>query len=130
MNIGTRVKHTEIFTKEESILWESGTLGLQTPMALLNTVFFLNGKNFCLRGGEEHRSLKISQIVRCNDPISYTYVENGSNNCNGTFSQRYVPNKSVPIYANPMLRDHCHVQVLDVLFQNSQRMPLKKMPST
>lgn len=44
-NIGTQAKHVEIFTKEEkALLWESGTLGLETPQALLNAAFFLNGK--------------------------------------------------------------------------------------
>ena len=31
-----------------------------------------------------------------------THVENGSKNRNGTFSQRYIPNKTVPIHANPL----------------------------
>ena len=35
-----------------------------TPRGLLNAVFYLNGKNFALRGGMEHRSLKLSQIKR------------------------------------------------------------------
>ena len=114
MNVGAEIKHAEVFTKEdESLLWESGTLGLNSPQALLHAVFYLNGKNFCLRGGEEHRSIKISQIKRCDDPPSYTYVENGSKNRNGTFSQRYVPNKTVPVHANPMLKERCHVVVLD-----------------
>lgn len=44
-NIRTQAKQAEIFTKEEdSLLWESGTLGLKTPQALLNVVLFLNGK--------------------------------------------------------------------------------------
>lgn len=64
MNIGTQAKHAEIFTKEEeAMLWEVGTLGLDTPQALLSAVFFLNGKIFCLKGGEEHQNLKISQVI-------------------------------------------------------------------
>ena len=113
-NIGTDIKHADIFTKEEETqLWESGTLGMGSPRALLFSVFFLNGKNFCFRGGEEHRLLKISQLKRSDRPICYTYIENGSKNRNGTFSQRYVANKIVPIYANQANRERCHVQLLD-----------------
>ncbi len=97
-------------------LWESNTLGLHSPQALLNAVFYLNGKNFCLRGGEEHRALKISQVERCSDPPSYRYVENGSKNRNSTFAQRYVTNKIVPIHANPALKEQCHVRVLDLYY--------------
>ena len=115
MNVGTVVKHAEVFSKDEEVqLWETGTLGIHSPQALLNAVFFLNGKNFCLRGGDEHRSLKLSQLKRGDDPPSYLYVENGSKNRSGTFSQRYVPNKTVPIYANPLDNERCHVQVLDL----------------
>ena len=117
MNIGTDIKHAEIFSKcEESMLWDSGTMGVHSPQALFNAVFFLNGKNFCLRGGEEHRSLKLSQFTKCLDPLSYVYVENGSKNRNGTFSQRFIPNKTVPIYSNPELKERCHVYILDLYF--------------
>ena len=128
VNIGTQPKRAEIFTKEEeSLLLEAGTLGLDIPQALLNAVFFLNGKNFCLRGGEEHQSLKISQITCCDKPVSYMYVENGSKNRSGTFSQKYIPNKSVPIYANAMLGDHCHIRVLDTYISKLPKMRLKRM---
>ena len=30
---------------------------------------------FCLRGGEEHRSLRLSQLKRESDPQSYIYTE-------------------------------------------------------
>ena len=39
------------------MLWE------HSPKALLYAVFFANGKNLCLRGGREHHTLKISQLV-------------------------------------------------------------------
>ena len=38
-----------------------GTLGTGSP-SLMNAVFYNNGKILCLRGGEEHRKLKISQF--------------------------------------------------------------------
>ena len=77
MNIGADVKHDEIFTKaEEQQLWESHSLELHSPQALLNAVFYLNGKKLCLCGGEEHQALKLSQVEHCSNPPSYRYVEN------------------------------------------------------
>lgn len=58
-----------------------GVLNPETPQGLLNCVFFLNGKNFCLRGGAEHRDLKISQLqwevvkLRGKSVVCYTYTE-------------------------------------------------------
>ena len=44
---------------DEAKMWETSVLGSDTPVSL---VFFYNGINFTLRGGEEHRSLSLSQI--------------------------------------------------------------------
>ena len=84
--VGTNKQHTAtIADEEEEILWEKGVLGSHDPLALLRAVFYLNGKNFCLRGGEEQRSLRREQIIR--EPsdcemvaVSYKYVESGSKN--------------------------------------------------
>ena len=74
--VGAESKNAEVFTKEdEERLWTSGTLPVDMPKGLLHAVFFLNGKNFCLRGGIEHRQLKLSQIKRVDDPLSYVYTE-------------------------------------------------------
>ena len=68
--VGSDSKHTEIITKdEENKLWVSGVLGLATTSkALLRAVFFYNGTNFCLRGEQEHRNLKLSQFKRYKEP--------------------------------------------------------------
>lgn len=56
-----QVKHASVVTKEEeNLLWERGVLNLDTPLGLIRPVFYSNGKVFCLRGGKEHRNLKIS----------------------------------------------------------------------
>ena len=80
--VGSRSKHAEIVTKvEENQLWEAGVLGTSDPKTLLHIVFYLNGKNFCLRGGQEHRELKISQLTRVSCPQEgYIYTENASKN--------------------------------------------------
>ena len=68
--------------QEEDLLWSTETIGTSSPLSLQRAVFYYVGKVFCLRGGEEQRSLKISQFKREED--SYVYVENGSKNCSGT----------------------------------------------
>lgn len=76
--VGSTSKEAEALTKdEEESLGESGVLSTENLKGLLRAVFFLNGKNFCLRGGEEHRQLKLSQVVRCTDPLTYVYTNIG-----------------------------------------------------
>lgn len=62
MNTGRAVKNAEVFSKEEELkLWKLGRYSgraFSTEFALV--VFFLNGKNLYLRGGDEHRSTKLS----------------------------------------------------------------------
>ena len=59
-------------------------------------VLFLNGRNFCLRGGDEHRRLKLSQIKRHSAPDRYVYTENSSKNRSGGMAQMRVAHKVVP----------------------------------
>ena len=48
--VGADVKHTSfISTEEENKLWEKGILGIDTLQALLNAVFYLNGKHLSAR---------------------------------------------------------------------------------
>ena len=114
--IGSGSKHAEIVTKvEENQLWEAGVLGTSDPKTLLHTVFYLNGKNFCLRGGQEHRELKISQLTRVSCPQEgYIYTENASKNRSGGFAQLSVEHKVVPVYASTAGPERCHVQILDL----------------
>ena len=86
---------------------------MENPKALLRAVFFLNGKNFALRGGEEHRQLKLSQVKRFYNPDHSVYTENSSKNRSGGLAQLRVTNKRVPVYAVPEAGEKCHVRVLD-----------------
>ena len=59
--VGRHVKHAEtISVDEENQLWDRGVLNTTTPRGLQNAVFYVIGKMFCLRGGQEHRALKLS----------------------------------------------------------------------
>ena len=79
--VGTDIHRTEALTEDDECkLWESGVLNVDTPTGLFNCVFLYNGKNFCLRGGEEHRNLMLSQfqreevVVQQKSVVRYTYT--------------------------------------------------------
>ena len=113
--IGAEVRHASLISKvEENLLWDKGVLGIHCPLQLLRAVFYLNGKVFCLRGGKEHRNLKISQLVRHHGPDHYTYTENESKNRSGGLKQMKVENKVVPVYACSQAGVRCHVKLLDL----------------
>ena len=112
--IGAEKKRAEVVTKEdEERLWSTQTIGIHDPQALFRAVFYYNGKNFCLRGGLEHRNLRLSQLVRVHDPDGYIYTEYASKNRTGGYLQLDVPNKTVPIYSTPSAGNRCHVFLLD-----------------
>ena len=107
-------RSTEAFSKEEiDRLWVSGTLSISTSKGLLRAVFFLNGVNFCLRGGEEHRNLRLSQLKCQDNPPHYVYTELASKNRASGLAQLRVKNKSVEIYAVSEAGDRLHVHILD-----------------
>ena len=117
--IGCSSKQTEVLTdQDEEKLWNTGALDPETPQGLLNCVFFLNGKNFCLRGGAEHRDLKISQLQReyvqleGKPLVRYTYTEFVSKNRSGGLKQIRQSNKVVHQYESENV-DRCHVLLLD-----------------
>ena len=111
--IGVEIKHAPIISgDEEVILWERQILGCHSPTALVRAVFFLNGKNFCLRGGKEHRDLKFSQLQRENDHWKYT--EHGSKNFRGGLADLRRENKVVRQFVCPTAGDRCHVRLLDL----------------
>ena len=111
--VGATVKHVAVIRPdEEEILWNTGTIGDHNPLALQRAVYYYVGKVFCLRGGEEQRGLKLSQLKRSTDPDCYTYIENGSKNRSGMNTT--VANKIVPVYALPERRPRCLVYLLDL----------------
>ena len=116
--IGVDTKATPLLSKnEEDILWERGILSLDNPTGLFNAVFYYNGKNFCLRGGAEHRNLRVSQLSRKTNIIDgkevscYVYTEYGSKNNQGGLASLNQRNKTVKQYETDSKR--CHVKILD-----------------
>jgi hypothetical protein len=47
----------------EDKLWEMGLLGDSDPSTLLNTMIYVLGLHFALRGRDEHRRLRSSQLT-------------------------------------------------------------------
>ena len=95
--IGVTQKRTEpISVKEEGELWENGILGDTSPQVLLNTMVYCCGMYFALRSGEEHRSLKVTQLQLFEPPGERPYIcytENVAKNNHGGISQRKLEPK-------------------------------------
>ena len=105
--IGRQTNHAEILSsEEEDKLWSTGVI-----IGLQNAAFFVVGKVFCLRGGQEHRGLQLSQLKRFDN--KYVYYENTSKNRNGSFKQLRVKSKVVPVYPAPDAGERCPVSILD-----------------
>ena len=120
--IGTETQVTlAVSDNEEAKLWDTGVINTTTPSGLLHGVFFYNGKNFCLRGGVEHRSLKMSQLRREITTVSgkevaqYVYTEHGSKNNQGGFASLNLTNKTV--CQHEIDSERCHVKLLDLYFE-------------
>ena len=59
-------------------LWSQALLGMHNPKALVRAVFFVVGLHACLRGGEEHRTLRFSNFSQQSNPERWLYIENSS----------------------------------------------------
>ena len=65
-----------------------------------------------LRGGDEHRNMRLSQLKQTDNGFRYT--ENASKNRSGGIAQLNVKSKSVEIFRNPDAGNHCHCCLLDL----------------
>ena len=118
--IGAEVKRAAVISLEhEELMWQKSVLGVHSPDSLLRAAFYTVGLHFCLRGGQEHRDLKRSQFTRIpedgyDSSTYYQYVENGSKNYQGRFSETGQVNKIGRAYAQPDSGSRCPVRVLDL----------------
>ena len=73
---GKRPNKARKLTKdEEEELWTTGKLGIETPEALVYTVWWLLTQHFGLRGRQEHHSMKMDDFRICIDENGREYVE-------------------------------------------------------
>ena len=113
--IGVKSCTEAISSDEEDQLWERILLMLtHAPLGLLRCVFFYNGKCSCLRGGQEHRVVKLLHVERCQNPRRYKYNKNASKNHKGGLSESLLEHKSVPTFTNPSASSKCHVLLLEL----------------
>jgi hypothetical protein len=139
--LGTNPSQSDVISKDnENLLWSKGVMGLDTPKQLVRTVFFYTGLSLCLRGGDEHRSLKVSQFNRLvlPDPknsdtelVCYEYTEHGSKNNTGGLQQlkKRQANKVIRHYADPLLGSKCFVALLDLYLSKRPDFPADSVDS-
>lgn len=130
--IGASKAQARVVTSaEEEKLWDSNVIGVSSPESLFNAVFFYCGIYLCLRGGEEHRQLKLSQFVieEVENPHNpqerikcLRYTEHGSKNHSGSLHHVHLTNKAVQHYANSSLGDRCFVYLVDLYMS---KLPVK-----
>ena len=98
-------------------------MGIHSPTSLQNAVFFYSGMYFCLRGGVEHRELKLSQfeVKEVVDPVvekkmikCLIYTEHGSKNRQGLVHQVQLENKVVTHYADLAIGEWCFVHLFEL----------------
>ena len=59
LGLGTKQRKAEVINcEDEEAMWEKEILGGGNPQSLLNTMVYMNGLYFALRGGKEHRQLR------------------------------------------------------------------------
>lgn len=86
----------------------------------------------CLRGGEEHWCLKLSQLhcevvtVTGKNLIRYMYAKHGSKNHSGGFKLLHLGNKIVHQFENPEASRCNHVRILDLYFAKISRDTFEK----
>ena len=93
-----RNKADAVSVNEEEKLWITGALGTHSPGVLLDTLVFLAGKIFALRGGQEHRSLtrESFEFDTMEDGKSIvTYREKSSKVNQGGLKRRKISPKEV-----------------------------------
>ena len=99
----------------EEILWSKNVLGSDNPKQLLYTLVFLIGKNFALRGRDEHRRLQMSNISKQRDQLSgreyLMYVENFSKTTKGGLHDCKREPKRTKAFDNPKNKNRCIVQL-------------------
>jgi hypothetical protein len=115
---GTNLKRSSaefITLDEEDELWRSGCLGETNPDVLRDTLFYLNGVHFALRGGDEQANLLISQftidIVEGKRVLRYTDVASKTFS-GGLRNQRNKP-KEVMHFENVEDPSRCHVTLFE-----------------
>ncbi len=109
--ITQKVKRSQpISITDEEEMWDFGILGEENPDCLWNTVMYLIGLTFALRGGKEHCALRNPNfdpqiLVKTSDKSGQKYLEYtedlvSKTNQGGLTSRKLTP-KTVKAFGNP-----------------------------
>ena len=111
-----------IMPQTENTLWMKGILGCHSLASLLNTIFYLNGKKFHLRGYQEHATLRFSQIDRFTNPNCYMYYKYSSKNHPGGIAD---PTEGKIVLISATNSSRCHVAILYFYFSKIPPLAIK-----
>lgn len=112
--LGLHTKQAQVISfEQEEILWQKGILGSNDAYTLLHTMVYLNGLNFALRSGDEHRSLSTSQLsIGTNSNGRYLeYTEKISKNNRRGLKDAKVPRKISKAYESKECPERCIVSL-------------------
>ena len=112
--VGAQKKSANVVSAEdEDLFWEKKAMSFETPRSLQNLVFYYVGLHFSLRGGQEQRDLKVSQLRRFPSDTK-TYDER----CYYEYFKEYIHGKTkkTKVFALPG-STKCLVKILDFLPQ-------------
>ena len=112
-------RQADIITiEEENTLWHQKILGRDSSEQLLNTVFYVIGLYFALRGGEEHRSLRLGKVSQISqhflpDGKKYLmYVEHCSKTHQGGLNDYNNNKKCVKVFENAN-KERCPIHIYE-----------------
>jgi hypothetical protein len=118
--IGIEKRQAEVVSLEmENTMWEKGVLGMDTPGQLRDTLFFLIGLNFALRGGDEQYNLRVganSQLAMKIDEKGNKYLQytEDVSKCNkGGILHRKLDRKCTRAYGNTKNPERCIIRVYE-----------------
>ena len=115
--IGVEKNRSEpISVDEEEILWSKGMLGNSSPDILRDTMVYMCGLYFALRGGMELRQLTRKQLSiheLSNGDRYIQYQEMGSKNNSSGIHHRKVVNKVVPHFENKENPSRCFIRLYE-----------------
>ncbi|CAC5385130.1 unnamed protein product [Mytilus coruscus] len=120
LGANTRKQADVISVDEETSLYDKGILGVDNPQQLLDTLLYLCGLHFALRGGTEHRRLRLNSNPQIIGPFQYKdaklryllYKEDVSKANAGGLKHRKVVPKCVRAFENQENRNKCTVKRL------------------
>lgn len=60
--------------EEEEVLWKCGQLGVETPRAMINTLWWLLTQHLGLRGRQEHHEMKVEDFTLDRDNLGNEFI--------------------------------------------------------